>query len=243
MSDPFSEPIVDAVPETHLFCEAEDGTPAEIFVKEPLADPGSSPTMLEIAAALEAGNSDQGHNLGLAGASTVILLDLQRSMERLQDDFERKLKYDAQKKEQIDKLYDENRSFRDGIIEDFKKQLLLGVIEQIDEAEKKIAFFSAREGSEADYRKLLAEFSEIAAGFREMLMAVFEISSHKSDPGTLFDPKEQRALKTRPCSDQAKNKTIAASIRFGYKNAEGEVIRREMVDVYTYAPDAPPENQ
>jgi len=60
-------------------------------------------------------------------------IQLQESLNKLLDDFDHKLKYDAQKNSQVNKLYAENKEYRDNIIDKFKKKIILDVIEQIDD--------------------------------------------------------------------------------------------------------------
>ncbi|MDR1383486.1 MAG: hypothetical protein LBJ67_06540 [Planctomycetaceae bacterium] len=62
----------------------------------------------------------------MTGSATENMTPLLR---QLANDFENKLKYDASKQEQIDKLYNENQKYKEGILEKFRKQLILAVIE------------------------------------------------------------------------------------------------------------------
>jgi molecular chaperone GrpE len=154
----------------------------------------------------------------------------------LAKDFSTKLKYDATKQAQIDKLYHENQGYRESVIEKFKMQLIMGVIEQIDDAEKQISFFAKQEETEKNYAKLLNCFCDVTASFQDMLMGRFDISLFRCDPGTQFDPKRQRALKTTDTSDAAQNKTVATSLRPGYEKEDGTIVRPEMVEVLRYNP-------
>ena len=154
----------------------------------------------------------------------------------LTKDFAAKLKYDATKQGQIDKLYRENQAYRDDVIEKFKLQLILAVIEQIDDAEKQISHFARQEETEKNYAKLLGCFSDVTVSFQDMLLERFDVSSWQCEPGTPFDPKRQRALKTSDTSDASLNKTVAATLRPGYEKHDGTVVRPEMVEVYRHNP-------
>lgn len=169
--------------------------------------------------------------------------ELRSAMEALASDFNSKLKYDAKKQEQIDQLYKENSAFRDDMVEKCKKSLVLTVIEQIDDAEKLIAHFdSTKEDGETKdydsllvkYEKLLKNYRDVACSFRDMLAERFDVSSWKSAPQTPFDPRRQRSLKTTKTPDIALDKTICETLRFGYQNEKGQVIRPEMVNVFVY---------
>jgi molecular chaperone GrpE len=164
-------------------------------------------------------------------------LDSMKSAQAdLAKDFSTKLKYDATKQAQIDKLYHENQGYRESVIEKFKMQLIMGIIEQIDDAEKQISFFAKQEETEKNYAKLLNCFRDVTASFLDMLMGRFDISLFRCDPGTQFDPKRQRALKTTDTSDVSLNKTVAASLRPGYEKEDGTIVRPEMVEVLRYNP-------
>jgi len=146
----------------------------------------------------------------------------------------------AKKEEQIDKLYDENQGYKQGILEKFKKSLVLAVIGQIDAALKTISHFGNQEFSEENYRKLLANYNEIASDFQDSLAQSFDVVTFSSEENTLFDAKRQRALKTVPTEDETKHKTIRQSLRQGYEmaNADGTktLLRLEMVEVYVHQP-------
>ena len=162
------------------------------------------------------------------------LADLQAQMEKLLTEFNGKLKYDSKKQEQIDQLYKENVDFREGLVEQFKRKLALTVIEQIDDAEKQIAYFEKADHSEENFCKIFDSFKDISLGFRDMLLERFDIESWKSAPETPFDPRRQRTLRTTPTGEKEKAKTIKNSIRFGYQTADGIILRPEMVEVYVF---------
>ena len=155
-------------------------------------------------------------------------------IKQLTKDFETKLKYDASKQELIDKLYKENIEFKEGIIKKFQQAMILAVIERVDDAAKDIAVFENREYSEENYRKLLASYNDITAGFQDMLSIRFDVESYSGAPLTRFDPKMQRSLKTCPTAEADKNKLVKQTLRPGYKTAEGFVLRPELVEVYVF---------
>jgi molecular chaperone GrpE (heat shock protein) len=158
--------------------------------------------------------------------------------QQLVKDFDTKLKYDVAKQEQIDKLYNENQEYKQGIHEKLKKSLVLAVIEQIDGALKQIAHFGNQEFSEENYRKLLNNYNEIATDFQDALAQSFDVVAYNCEENTPFDAKRQKSLKTIPTADETKNKTISKSLRQGYEitNSDGTttILRPEMVEVYVH---------
>jgi len=138
------------------------------------------------------------------------------------------------KQEQIVKLHDENREYKDNIIEQFKKKLVLGVIEQLDAANKQVLAFESREESEKNYKNLLLSFREITDDFLDMLRNRLGIASFYSNHGEKFDPSRHNALRREPTGDQGKDTTINRTMRYGYINSDGSILRPEMVEVLYY---------
>ncbi|MDR2704279.1 MAG: hypothetical protein LBC02_00730 [Planctomycetaceae bacterium] len=155
-------------------------------------------------------------------------------LQQLAKDFETKLKYDAAKQTQIDKLYNENQSFKEGLLKKFRHSMIQTVIEQIDDAEKQIAYFGNALFSEENYRKLLRSYQEVATGFQDVLLEKFDVNNYRSEPDSPFDPKRQRSLKTCPVNDQSKHKLVKQSLRPGYETDDGFILRPEMVEVYVF---------
>ena len=150
------------------------------------------------------------------------------------------------KQEQIDKLYNENQEYKQGIHERLKKSLILAVIEQIDAALKQIAHFENQEFSEENYRKLLANYNEIATDFQDSLAQSFDVVAFNCEENTPFDAKRQKALKTVPVENESKHKTISKSLRPGYEmsNTDGTttLLRLEMVEVFVHQSNNPNPN-
>ena len=136
--------------------------------------------------------------------------------------------------ERVDKLYEENRVYKDNLVEQFKKKLVLGVIEQIDVADKQISYFEMSEESEKNYQSLMRAFREITDDFREMLNNRLDIIPFQSCPGDKFNAVRHNVLGTIPDGDKDKDKTIAISKRYGYANIDGIVLRPELVDVFYF---------
>jgi len=143
------------------------------------------------------------------------------------------------KQEQIDKLYDENLVYKDSVIEQFKKKLVLGVIEQLDTANKQILAFESREESEKNYANLLLSFREIIVDFLDMLRNRLGITPFHSNHGEKFDPTRHNALRREPTGDRDKDTSINRTMRYGYANNDGSILRQEMVEVLYYDASLP----
>ncbi|MCL2348223.1 MAG: nucleotide exchange factor GrpE [Planctomycetaceae bacterium] len=177
-----------------------------------------------------------------------ILLALAEKLEGLSEQIDFGQKF-AEKKinEQIDKLWEENKGFKDSLIEQFKKKLVLGVIEQLDAADKQISHFETREESEKTYKNLLSAFREITGEFREMLQNRLDIAFFQSEEGEAFVAAKHNALGKQPTGDKSKDQTISRSKRYGYANNDGKILRPELVEVFYYdsslAPSIPPDHE
>jgi molecular chaperone GrpE (heat shock protein) len=149
-------------------------------------------------------------------------------------------KFAEKKQEQIDKLYEENQEYKHGLLDKFKKSLILAVIGQIDAAHKTISHFENQTFSEENYRKLLSNYNEIATDFQDSLAQSFDVTAFSSEENTSFDAKCQKALKTVPTEDETKHKTISKSLRQGYEIVNADetktLLRLEMVEVYVHQP-------
>jgi len=162
---------------------------------------------------------------------------LQKKMDSLSEQVDFGLKFaDKKISGQIDKLYEENRMYKENLVEQFKKKLVLGVIEQLDVADKQISLFETREESEKNYKNLLQAFREITDDFREMLKNRLDIIPFQSSPGDEFNATRHNALGTIPDGNRDKDKTIARSKRHGYVNHDGKILRTELVEVFYFDP-------
>lgn len=190
----------------------------------------------EEGSTVEGDNHDQKRDVEESDETAIhdMILELKSVMQELAKDFELKLKYDATKQKQIDKLYDENLQYKDGIIRKFQNSIILAVIEQIDEASKQIAYFEQAEFSEENFHKILRSYRDITSGFQDVLLEKFDVENYTCTSGDRFDPKQQRSLKTTPTENPDRNKSVKQSLRPGYRDTDGHILRPELVEVYVY---------
>ena len=209
--------------------------------EELTCEPGENPAPPESVEETTAAEPTQDVADRVLAELKPILAELRKKVESLggEADFWKQLV--ERKQADIDKLYDENRSFRDGIVEQFKKKLVLGVIEQLDAAYKQISTFERREESEKNYKNLLQSFREIADDFQEMLQNRLDVIPFHCDFGEAFDPTRHHALQRESTDDpNKKDKTIVSrTVRFGYANGNGSILRPAMVEVFHYEAPLP----
>jgi molecular chaperone GrpE (heat shock protein) len=173
----------------------------------------------------------------------ALLQDVLKTTTTLCNDFEVKIKYDNSKQEQINRLYDECKAYRDDVFWALKKELILDVIAEIDDVEKRAAHFAklvaqASEGSTSEVcEKLLKFVREIAENLR-FTLEKHDVFSYSAPAGSRFDPATQRALETKPTNDETLDKTIEPLRKgFDYEaNGKKRNLRKEIVYVYKYEP-------
>ncbi|GHT46544.1 hypothetical protein FACS189454_07850 [Planctomycetales bacterium] len=164
-----------------------------------------------------------------------VLTVINEKLETLSQEIAFANKFAEKKQEQIDKLYEENRLYKDGIIEKFKEKLVMGIIEQLSQADRQVQNFEKKEESEKSYKNLLEAFRELTDDFREMLANRFNVDAYRSEVGEQFDAAKHQILPNGfiLTEDETKERTIVSSERVGYISG-GKVLRQEIVKIHRY---------
>lgn len=167
-------------------------------------------------------------------AALNVLLEIATA---LRQDFEVKFKFDKKKDEQVDRLYEECKAYRDDIFWTLKKDLILDVAREIDEIEKRVAYFEKCERTPELCEKLLRFIRETAENL-DFALGQHDVVSYVSPVGSRFDPSRQRVLEVKPTNDETLDKTIAPLRKgFDYEaNGKKRNVRKEIVYVYKYEP-------
>ena len=155
----------------------------------------------------------------------------------LRQDFDVKFKYDKKKDEQVDRLYEECKAYRDDVFWALKKDLILDVVREIVDVEKRASFFATREQTPELCEKMLKFVREIAENLR-FALEKHDVFSYSSPGGSRFDPARQRALEVKTTNDETLDKTIEP-LRQGFDyegNGKTRNVRKEIVYVYKYEP-------
>jgi len=176
-------------------------------------------------------------------ATRALLERLVERSERLERQFDVKLKYDEQKDRMIDALYAENREYKNDLVWNLKKELVAGLVEEIDDAEKRWSrelveapLPTEREDLEKLTRKLTRYVCEELTENLRTLLDRLDVFSFRSTDGTTFDPKRQRALKRTTTDSPDQDRTIR-SLRVGYyteRRGVETIVRPELVEVFRY---------
>ena len=170
-----------------------------------------------------------------------LLMELRDKLDSLTSDVNFGKEFAAKKQEQIDKLYEENRKYRDDIIGAFKQKLVLGVIEQLSKTDRMVQNFENKEGSEKNYKNLLEAFRELTDDFRDMLSNRFNVDAYRTKPGEMLVAEKHQVLSDGfvTTNDEAKKDMIVSSVRHGYI-CGGKILRQEIVKIYSYQVSSDP---
>lgn len=219
-SEPEAEPQVTGEPQP----EGEE-SPAE--PEEAAAEPEAAPAQtVDLAPVLEALSALQTQVTELSAS----LGTLQAQATKLSEDFNAKLRYDASKKEIIDKQFQELDAYHREAHEKLSKAIVMDLISEIDGAERSAEHYESLAPTQENYAKLKKLIMAHADDLRDVLENN-EIESYRTAPGDPFDHKRHSVLKTIPTDDPTLVKTIQASLRSGYVKGD-KVIRPEKVAVY-----------
>lgn len=243
-SDLISE--ADTAPEEETLLPVEDELPSEPEAEpqatgEPLPEGEESPAEPEEAAAETEADPAQSVDLApvleaLSALQTQVtelsasLGTLQAQATKLSEDFNAKLRYDASKKEIIDKQFQELDAYHREAHEKLSKAIVMDLISEIDGAERSAEHYESLTPTQENYAKLKKLIMAHADDLRDVLENN-EIESYRTAPGDPFDHKRHSVLKTIPTDDPTLVKTIQASLRSGYVKGD-KVIRPEKVAVY-----------
>lgn len=160
----------------------------------------------------------------------------------LRQDFDVKFKYDKKKDEQVDRLYEECKAYRDDVFWTLKKDLILDVVCEIDDVEKRAAYFEKCERTPELCEKLLKFVRETAENLC-FALEKHDVVAYSAAAGSRFDPSRQRALEIKPTNDETLDKTVAP-VRKGFDyeaNGKTRNVRKEIVYVYKYEPPTEPD--
>lgn len=165
------------------------------------------------------------------------LEEVQNQLQKLGADFQSKLKYDAHKNRLIDDLHQELQAHKDDVVKRFLRSMMMDLIQFIDSVRKLTEFYAAQDPNRADPEKLIGLLKNIPSDLEDICgrQGVTPFSCE----GSVFDPTRQRALKQVYTTDSSRDKEVADRLRPGYE-WEDQIIRPEMVAVYTYRGPAEP---
>jgi molecular chaperone GrpE (heat shock protein) len=160
-------------------------------------------------------------------AQAVILGSLSELVTRFRD----KIETDAHKQSLFDEMHAELQEYKNGMLDKLTLSMELDVIKLIDDVERSIAVFSARQSSPEDYGRLFAILAGVATDLEDLLyrhgVEPYRVSTDK------VDVTRQKILSTTDTGDASLDKKVAKRMSRGWEK-QGKIIRPERISVYLY---------
>ncbi|HZS75893.1 MAG TPA: nucleotide exchange factor GrpE [Ktedonobacteraceae bacterium] len=158
------------------------------------------------------------------------LQTLVTEMQELRRDFDTKIKYDESKERQVDSLYQELQTHREGLHFKILRPLFTDLIAVYDDFGKLIESLSHNGVDSSQTLDNLRSFQETIDDILRRNGA--ESYSLEEDS---YTPVKQRVLQVIETNDPAQDKKIARRIRRGFEY-EGRVLRPELIAMYKFVP-------
>lgn len=159
------------------------------------------------------------------------LMDISEKLLELKKEFQGKIKYDSKKDNMIDELHKELRGYRDNLMVNSIKPLILDLISVKESYEKVIENLRVKEITQLDGIKVLKAFESVPTEIEDALYRQ-GIDSYSSE-GEVFDGKKHKILKIVETVNKEADRRISKSIRNGYIYGD-KIIKKEFVYVYIY---------
>ncbi|MBI9075319.1 MAG: nucleotide exchange factor GrpE [Desulfatibacillum sp.] len=158
---------------------------------------------------------------------------LSQQVEQLGRDFESKLKYDSHKEKIIDSLHRELQEHKDGLLKKHMQSMVMDIVKVIDDVRKIVRYYREKELQESDLPKLLDILEDLPSDLEDAFS--FQGIRPYTCEGNAFNPARQRVLQKLNTEDESLDKSVAKRLLPGYE-WDDNILRLEMVGVYTYKP-------
>lgn len=160
---------------------------------------------------------------------------LSRQMSELKDLFNQKIANDKYKDQLFDKMHAELVKYQQGSVDKMVDDMAMDVILLSDTTKQIINKYKDSEPSEENYIRLLNQFQGISDELEDILFRQsIEPYSVEDDE---FDPKKQRVIGKVTTDNKELNNKVASKVVVGYEKDNGQVLRRENVNIYKYQPE------
>lgn len=161
------------------------------------------------------------------------LVQLNKRLELLDRKFDQKISTSESQEIMAKTLYTEVQEYKKGMYSDILKPLLLEMVQLRNNIIRQCWGIMEKEGEEAmiSVQKLLDYGEDI----RDVLEA-YDVEIFQAEPGSGFEPKNQKILMKVPMMQKEMDKKVAASLCDGYRY-RNHTIMKENVKVYIYEPE------
>jgi len=178
---------------------------------------------VDISSAEFAEGSENGNGVGLQPRASSELL---RALDRLQESFDSKIRYDETRDRQIAELHEELQKHRQGLYGQIIGPLLNDLISLHDEVSKIIATTKLAHADDGDFAFLLSAIEEILARYRVLSFYC---------EGESVERTRQKVIEVLPADERELDRRIARRVRPGFE-LDGKILRPEWVVAYCFTP-------
>lgn len=166
---------------------------------------------------------------------------LSRQMSELKDLFNQKIANDKHKDQLFDKMHAELVKYQQGSIDKMVDDMAMDVILLSDNTKQVIDAYKDSEPTKENYIKLLNQFQGISDELEDILFRQgIEPYTVEDDE---FDPKKQRVIGKVTTDKKELNNKVASKGVVGYEKDNGQVLRRENVNIYKYQSEKSPSKE
>lgn len=172
-----------------------------------------------------------------AGApSEGLLRELAVKIEILTESIEEANRLSGERERIIDRLHQENQQLRQGELQQAVLPIFRDLVRLYDDLRQTAGGYGSRDGvTQAEVARDFELFAEMVAD----ILYRQGVERYEAREGDTFSTKEHRVLSAVQTPEQAKDRTIARSVRDGFRS-DARVIRLLEAEVYRYVPQAAP---
>ncbi len=169
---------------------------------------------------------------------------LEERLTRIEALLERDVRAEATREKVVDRLHAELQEYKQDLVLKMLKPVFVDLIQLHDDMGKVIAAETERSQAEAPEpsesessgHDASAKLCRVLDGFQQGIEDILYrqgVEAYTVE-GEAFDPQRQRAIRTLPNDEPARDKTVAHRLRKGFA-ADHRVVRPELVAVYARA--------
>lgn len=166
---------------------------------------------------------------------------LLKQVSELKDLFNQKIANDEYKNQLFNKMHAELVKYQQGSVNKMVDDMAMDVILLSDNTKQTINKYKDSEPSEENYTKLLNQFQGVSDELEDILFRQ-SIEPYSIDDDE-FDPKKQRVIGKVATDKKELNNKVASKGVVGYEKDNGQVLRRENVNIYKYQPEKSPSKE
>ena len=163
------------------------------------------------------------------------LTDVAKELASLREDFQNKLMYDDQKREQINKLHAELQTYKDNLANSLREPMLTDLIMLVTQLDREIKKYEENTDG-MNPTAMLENFRSIPEYIDDLLKRQ-GVEVYSTEPGAEFDAIRHKGKNRIETPDKTKERTVARSLLSGYEFG-GKILAKELVDVYVHGSEA-----